>query len=82
MLTPSENRNTERALVAAGYRVVQLAPTVCCGALDLHDGNLPRGLEFARRNVRALKRSRRRGDRFGGVGMRRGDRVVWRVIEG
>ncbi len=57
VLTPSENLNTERALLAAGYRVVQLAPTVCCGALDLHDGNLRRGLEFARRNVRALKRS-------------------------
>ena len=57
VLTPSENRNTEGALAAAGYRVVQLAPTVCCGALDLHDGNLPRGLDFARRNVRALKRS-------------------------
>jgi glycolate oxidase iron-sulfur subunit len=57
VLTPSENRNTERALGAAGYRVVQLAPTVCCGALDLHDGNLSRGLKFARRNVRALKRS-------------------------
>jgi len=56
VLTPSENRNTERALAAAGYRVVQLEPTVCCGALDLHDGNLPRGLDFARRNVRALKR--------------------------
>jgi glycolate dehydrogenase iron-sulfur subunit len=57
VLTPSENRNTERALGAAGYRVVRLASTVCCGALDLHDGNLSRGLEFARRNVRALKRS-------------------------
>jgi glycolate oxidase iron-sulfur subunit len=57
VLTPSENRNTERALAAAGYHVVQLAPTVCCGALDLHDGNLPRGLDFASRNVRALKRS-------------------------
>jgi glycolate oxidase iron-sulfur subunit len=57
VLTPSENRNTERALAAAGYRVVQLAPTVCCGALDLHDGNLRRGLDFARRNVWALKRS-------------------------
>jgi glycolate oxidase iron-sulfur subunit len=56
VLTPSENRNTERALAAAGYRVVQLEPTVCCGALDLHDGNLRRGLDFARRNVRALKR--------------------------
>jgi glycolate oxidase iron-sulfur subunit len=57
VLTPSENLNSERALAAAGYRVVQLAPTFCCGALDLHDGNLARGLEFARRNVRALKRS-------------------------
>jgi len=57
VLTLSENRNTERALLAAGYRVERLAPTVCCGALDLHDGNLRRGLEFARRNVRALKRS-------------------------
>jgi glycolate oxidase iron-sulfur subunit len=57
VLTPSENRNTEGALAAAGYRVVQLAPTVCCGALDLHDGNLRRGLDFARRNVQALKRS-------------------------
>ncbi len=56
VLTPAENRNTERALLAAGFRVAQLAPTVCCGALDLHDGNLQRGLEFARRNVRALKR--------------------------
>jgi glycolate oxidase iron-sulfur subunit len=57
VLTPSENRNTERALATAGYRVVQLVPTVCCGALDLHDGNLSRGLDFARRNVQALKRS-------------------------
>jgi glycolate oxidase iron-sulfur subunit len=57
VLTPSENRNTERALQAAGYQVAQLSPTVCCGALDLHDGNLPRGLEFVRRNVRAIKRS-------------------------
>ena len=57
VLTPSENLNTERALKAAGYRVVQLAPAVCCGALDLHDGNLGRGLDFVRRNVRALKAS-------------------------
>ncbi len=57
VLTPSENRNTERALTAAGCRVAQLTPTVCCGALDLHDGNLKRGLDFARRNVRAFKRS-------------------------
>jgi glycolate dehydrogenase iron-sulfur subunit len=55
VLTPSENLNTERALAAAGYRVARLGRTVCCGALDLHDGNLRRGLNFARRNVRALK---------------------------
>jgi glycolate oxidase iron-sulfur subunit len=56
VLTPQENRNLEAALRAAGYRVAPLQPTVCCGALDLHDGNLARGLEFARANVRALKR--------------------------
>lgn len=57
VLTPSENLNSERALAAAGYRVARLARTVCCGALDLHDGNLRRGLDFARRNVRALSAS-------------------------
>jgi glycolate oxidase iron-sulfur subunit len=55
VLTPSENLNSERALAAAGYRVARLKRTVCCGALDLHDGNLRRGLDFARRNVRAFK---------------------------
>ena len=58
VLTPEENLNTERALEAAGYRVAELAPAVCCGALDLHDGNLGRGLDFVRRNVRALRASR------------------------
>jgi glycolate oxidase iron-sulfur subunit len=56
VLTPSENLNIELALKAAGYDVVNLERTVCCGALDLHDGNLRRGLDFARANVRALKR--------------------------
>jgi glycolate oxidase iron-sulfur subunit len=55
VLTPSENLNTERTLAAAGYRVARMERTVCCGALDLHDGNMRRGLAFARRNVRALK---------------------------
>jgi glycolate oxidase iron-sulfur subunit len=55
VLTPSENLNTERALGAAGYRIARLDRTLCCGALDLHDGNMRRGLDFARRNVRALK---------------------------
>jgi glycolate oxidase iron-sulfur subunit len=57
VLTPSENRNSEAALVAAGYKVAQLDRTVCCGALDIHNGNQERALEFARTNVRALKRS-------------------------
>ncbi len=57
VLTPGANRNTERALTAAGYRVVQLARTECCGALDLHDGNMERAREFARRNVRVFGKS-------------------------
>ena len=57
VLTPSENRNSEAALVAAGYKIAQLDRTVCCGALDIHNGNQERALEFARTNVRALKRS-------------------------
>jgi glycolate oxidase iron-sulfur subunit len=58
VLTPSENRNSEAALEAAGYCVAQLDETVCCGALDIHNGNQVRAREFARRNVRLLKRSR------------------------
>ena len=57
VLTPSENRNSEAALTAAGYRVTQLDDTVCCGALDIHNGNLARAHELARRNVRALQRA-------------------------
>jgi glycolate oxidase iron-sulfur subunit len=54
VLTPSENTNSELALEAAGYRAVRLARTECCGALDLHNGNSTRAMEFARANVRAL----------------------------
>jgi glycolate oxidase iron-sulfur subunit len=57
VLANSENLNSERLLAAAGYRVIQLEPTTCCGALDLHSGNAGRALEFARANVRALKNS-------------------------
>jgi glycolate oxidase iron-sulfur subunit len=57
VLADSENVNSERLLAAAGYRVVQLAPTACCGALDLHSGNAARAHDFARANVRALKNS-------------------------
>ena len=57
VLANSENLNSERLLAAAGYRVVQLEPTSCCGALDLHSGNSARARNFARANVRALKQS-------------------------
>ncbi|MGO9453144.1 MAG: (Fe-S)-binding protein [Candidatus Binataceae bacterium] len=57
VLANSENTASERVLAAAGYRVVRLASTECCGALDLHSGNRARALEFARRNVRALASS-------------------------
>jgi glycolate oxidase iron-sulfur subunit len=57
VLANSENLNSERLLAAAGYRVVQLDRTSCCGALDLHSGNAARARDFARANVRALKAS-------------------------
>ena len=56
VLTDSENWNTEHALTAAGYRVAKLERTVCCGALDLHNGNVERAREFARTNLREFKR--------------------------
>ena len=55
VLADSENRNSERLLAAAGYRVLRMPETVCCGALDLHAGNDTRAKEFALTNVRALK---------------------------
>lgn len=57
VLANSENVNSERLLAAAGYRIVHLEPTSCCGALDLHSGNEARAREFARANVRALHNS-------------------------
>ncbi len=57
VLADSENRNSEHALRAAGFRIVEIGEVECCGALDLHAGNRDRALEFARRNVRVLKRS-------------------------
>ncbi len=48
VLSDAENWNSERMLAAAGYRVARLEQTVCCGALDLHNGNIERALEFAR----------------------------------
>lgn len=57
VLANSENLNSERLLFGAGYRVAQLQPTSCCGALDLHSGDESRARDFARANVRALKQS-------------------------
>src|SRR5260370_27048431 len=57
VLSDAENWNSERMLAAAGYRVARLEQTVCCGALDLHNGNLERALEFARANVREFQKS-------------------------
>jgi glycolate oxidase iron-sulfur subunit len=57
VLANSENLAAERVLAAAGYRVVRLAETGCCGALDLHAGNRGRALDFVRRNLRALASS-------------------------
>lgn len=54
-LSESENVNSERALRAAGYRIARLGRTECCGALDIHNGNIERARELARANVRALK---------------------------
>jgi glycolate oxidase iron-sulfur subunit len=56
VLTDSENWNSERALTAAGYRVASLGRTVCCGALDLHNGNVERAREFARTNLREFRK--------------------------
>jgi len=56
VLTDSENWNTEGALTAAGYRVAKLEQTVCCGALDLHNGNVERAREFARTNLSEFKK--------------------------
>ena len=55
VLANSENTNSERLLKAAGYRVLAMPSTVCCGALDLPAGNGARARSFARANVRALK---------------------------
>ena len=57
VLTARANRNSEDALAAAGYEVVQLARTVCCGALDIHNGDRERALELARVNVHELCRT-------------------------
>jgi glycolate oxidase iron-sulfur subunit len=57
VLNESTNLNCERALGAAGYSVVGLGKTVCCGALDIHHGHLERARQFARTNVAELAAS-------------------------
>ena len=54
VLANSENINSERLLAAAGYRILAMPTTECCGALDLHSGNDKRALDFVRANVRGL----------------------------
>jgi glycolate oxidase iron-sulfur subunit len=56
VLADSENINSEGLLAAAGYRVLKMASTECCGALDLHAGDRERARQFARANVRALSK--------------------------
>jgi glycolate oxidase iron-sulfur subunit len=51
VLNESANLNSERALAAAGYTLMQLGRTVCCGALDVHHGNLERARQLARINI-------------------------------
>ncbi len=57
VLANSENLASERLLTAAGYPVTRLVDAGCCGALDLHAGNREKAREFARANVRAIKKS-------------------------
>ncbi len=54
VLANSANRNSEKALEAAGYQIARVPEAVCCGALDLHSGNRERARRFVRANVRAL----------------------------
>jgi glycolate oxidase iron-sulfur subunit len=57
VLTPSTNANSELLLATAGYQVIPLRETVCCGALDIHHGNFVRARRFARANVAAIASS-------------------------
>jgi glycolate oxidase iron-sulfur subunit len=57
VLSSPTNLNSEAVLARAGYRIVQLEKTVCCGALDIHHGNLERARDLARINVAALAAS-------------------------
>ena len=57
VLTPSANLNSELALARAGYRIVRATETTCCGALDLHNGDIELARKSARANIIALKAS-------------------------
>ncbi|HLH77872.1 MAG TPA: heterodisulfide reductase-related iron-sulfur binding cluster, partial [Candidatus Binataceae bacterium] len=52
VVAPATTDNATELLARAGYRADPALFTACCGALDLHSGNRPRALEFARANVR------------------------------
>lgn len=51
------DRATIRVLNANGYEVVVPAAQQCCGALDVHAGELERGRALARRNIAAFESS-------------------------
>ncbi len=50
------NQNAARLLKAAGYRVVPMARTPCCGALDWHLAYVEKAKRFARANIREIQR--------------------------
>lgn len=54
VIADSANRNSGKALEAAGYQIARMPEAACCGALDLHSGNRERARRFARANVSAL----------------------------
>jgi glycolate oxidase iron-sulfur subunit len=53
-LFASANRATERVLERNGYRLVEAANQVCCGALHAHSGYLDTARELAKKNIDAF----------------------------
>ncbi len=49
------NRATVRVLEANGFEVVRVPEQGCCGAIHAHTGDLARGRELARDNIRAFE---------------------------
>jgi glycolate oxidase iron-sulfur subunit len=51
------NRATERVLTTNGYRMVEAAGQVCCGALHAHAGDATTARALARTNIAAFEQS-------------------------